>query len=262
MKKIQYLWHYIPLIVIAVALLIVYIDPWLGLWGLLMVWWLWLPMLILSIVAVIQSIKIGGAHEVAVIVLSSIIILAFIMFFVIRVPSYKWNPDIMADHYNENSPEIEELVTFTQSALDEGQTMYLEFEHGKVSMFHTESQSHWDDADSLRTSLMAEVGLDEDEFQYIKNKLKSIQCISIDTRSPEYCEIGYKRVGLGMYSYGVFYSPMNDEQRQEALSDPQFIPYNDTVVFMFSGGAAGPQSFSKEIKDAFLQKHNSVTPSL
>ena len=53
---------------------------------------------------------------------------------------------------------------------------------------------------------------------------------------------------------------MNEEQRQEALSDLQFIPYNDRVVFMFGGGAAGPQVFPKEVKEAFMQKHNVAVP--
>ena len=258
MSKVRCWWHYIPLIVFSIALLIIYIDPWLGLWSLLTVWWLLLPIFILAIIALIQSIKIGGAHEVAIIVFSSIIFWALFFLFATRIPSYKCNPDSMADHYNEKRPEIEELVTFTQSALDEGQTMYLEFEHGKVSMFHTKAEKHWDDADSLRTSLMAEVGLDDDEYQFIKNKLKSIQCISINICSPDYCEIGYKRVGLGMYSYRVFYLPMDEEQRQEALSDLQLIPYNDRVVFVFGGGATGPQTFSKELKNSSHFYSNNV----
>ena len=262
MKKYLYLWHYIPLVILAIALLVIYIDPWLGIWGLLMVWWLLLPMFILAIVAIVQSMNNGGAHKVGVLSFSSIIFWAFIMFFVVRVPLYKCNPDTMEKHYTKKGPMIEELVTFTQDALDEGQNMYLEFEHGKVSMFHTPSNNHWGDVDSLKTSLMAEVGLDEEEFQFIKNTLKSVGCISIDTRSPDYCEVGYKRVGLGMFSYRIFYSPMNNEQKQESLSDPSLIPYNDRVVFMFGGGAAGPQSFPKEVKDDFLQKHGVIVSEL
>ena len=170
MKKIQYLWHYIPLIVIAIALLILYVDPWLGIWRLFMVWWLLLPMPIIAIIALIHSFKIGGTHKKAVVVFSGTIVLAFVMFFVVRIPMYRCSPDSMADHYNKKGSKIEELVTFAQSALDDGQTMRLEFEHGKVSMFHTTSKCHWGDADSLRTSLMAEVGLDEDEFQFIKKE--------------------------------------------------------------------------------------------
>lgn len=217
---------------------------------------------VIAFIALIHSIKIGGAHETAIVVFSVILFLAFVLFFVARIPSYGCSPDLMAKHYNEKGPEIESLVAFTQSALDEGQTMWLEFEHGKVSMFHTTSECHWGDADSLRTSLMAEVGLDEDEFQFIKKELKRIRCISVDTSSPDYCDVGYKRVGMGMYTYRIFYSPMNDEQKEKALSDLQFIPYNERVVFMFGGGAIGAQTFSKEEKEAFIQKHNVPAPAL
>jgi hypothetical protein len=258
MKKIQYLWHYIPLVIIAIALLIIYVEPWLGLLLLLMVWWLLLPMPIIAIIALIHSFKIGGTHKKAVIVFSGIIVLAFVMFFVVRIPLYRCSPDSMADHYNKKGPEIEELVTFAQSALDEGQTLDIDLESVIVSMFLSKAQREY--ADSLGMSLAAGAGMDEDEFKFIKKKLKSIRCISIDTRSPEYCDIGYRQVGLGLYSYRVYYSPMNAEQRQEALSDLQFIPYNDRVVFMFGGGAAGPQVFPKEVKEAFLQKHNVAVP--
>ena len=66
---------------------------------------------------------------------------------------------------------------------------------------------------------MSEVGLDEEEFQSIKKRLKVIGCIQIETHFPEYCNIGYKRVWWGMY-----------------------------------GGAAGPDTFSKEVKEKFLKK--------
>lgn len=259
MKKNQYLWHFIPLVIIAIALLILYVEPWMGLWLLFMVWWLLLPMPIIAIIALIHSFKIGGTHKKAVVVFSGIIVLAFILFFVVRIPMYRCSPDSMADHYNKKGPEIEELVTFAQSALDEGQTMCLVFERGKVSMFHTTSKYHWRDADSLR-SLMAEVGLDEDEFQFIKKELKRVQCISIDTRSPDYCDVGYKRVAMGMFSYRIFYLPMNDEQREMALSNLHFIPYNERVVLMFGGGAVGPQVFPEEVKEAFMKEHNVTVP--
>ena len=39
------------------------------------------------------------------------------------------------------------------------------------------------------------------------------RCISIDTSFPDYCDIGYKFVALGRYSFRVFLAPMTDEWR-------------------------------------------------
>lgn len=134
--------------------------------------------------------------------------------------------------------------------------MYLEFEHGKVSLLYTSTYDHVDNAEKLKS-----VGLDEEEFKSIKRQLKSLKCISIDTHFPDYCNIGYKRVGFGQYSYRIYLNPMNEEQRQNALTDGQLIPYNDTMVLMYGGGAVGPQSFSQQEKEDFLKKYSKNEPS-
>ena len=54
---------------------------------------------------------------------------------------------------------------------------------------------------------------------------------------------------------------MNEEQRQNALTDGQLIPYNDTMVLMYGGGAVGPQSFSQQEKEDFLKKYSKNEPS-
>ena len=106
---------------------------------------------------------------------------------------------------------------------------------------------------------MSKVGLDDNEFNSIKNQLKTINCISIDTHFPEYCEIGYKRVGLNGYYYRFYLIPMREEQIQSALSDPHLIPYNDRVLFVYLGGALdGPDTFSPKVKKRFLKHHSKL----
>ena len=255
MKIDHYWWHYIPLSVLAIFLLLLYLQPYVGMWLLLLLRWFVVAMVIWAIVAIVRSLAvIGGPHKTAISIYTGVIVIAILGFLLLVVPVNKCDPDKMARHYEKQGMGIEELVTFTQVALDEGQTMLLEFEHGKVASFHTSKNGGWNVSDSLKTVLMSEVGLDKEEFQSIKKRLKDIGCIRIETHFPEYCNIGYKRVGMGMYLYRVYLSPMNDEQRQEALSDYHLIPYNDHVAFMFGGGAAGPDTFSKEVKDKFLKK--------
>lgn len=161
----------------------------------------------------------------------------------------------MASHYDKNKVKMEELISFTQSALDEGRDMYLEFEHGKVSLLYASVYGPGNDTEKMKA-----VGLDEEELKSIKRQLKSLRCISVDTHFPDYCDVGYKRVGFGQYSFRVYLNRMTEDQLHSVLSDGQFIPYDDTMVLMYGGGAVGPQSFSQQEKLDFLKKHSKFEP--
>lgn len=249
-------WRYIPFVIILGISLVYFYDPFMGSFILLMNWWLVLPILIWAIIVFLQCWEIGGIHKKAILGFSVLNTLVLILLLAVRLPGSQCNPDEMVSHYEKNKVELEALISFTHSALDEGQEMYLEFEHGKVSLLYTSTYDHVDNAEKLKS-----VGLDEEEFKSIKRQLKSLKCISIDTNFPDYCNIGYKRVGFGQYSYRIYLNPMNEEQRQNALTDGQLIPYNDTMVLMYGGGAVGPQSFSQQEKEDFLKKYSKNEPS-
>lgn len=174
------------------------------------------------------------------------------------------NPDIMAEHYEKNKSGIQELIDYTNHSLDKGAQMELEFEHGDISIFHIVEKNdsiwsnNWDvDSEDKINTLMQKVGLDHEELDNIQRKLKKNGCISIETETThsDYVDIGFRRVALGMYSYRVYNRPLNAEEKKEYLEDPMFIPYTDKVLFMYSGGAVGPQSFGGEMKENFMKKH-------
>lgn len=260
-NTLKYLWHYVPLIVIAFFIGVNFLDPGVGLWITIFFRWILLPSFVLLFFALLHSWRIGGTHKHIIFSLFSLEVIALIVFFSIRVPAYKCDPDKMQAYYEDKKSELKELIAYTQSALEEGQNVFLEFEHGKVSIFHTPSSSNWNVSDSLKTLLMDEVGLDTDEFDTIRAKLKSVNCSSVNTHFPDYCDIGYKRVNLGLYSFRVYLSPMNEEQIQEALMDGHFIPYDSTTLFMYGGGAAGPDVFHSGVKQVYLQKHPFPEPA-
>lgn len=251
---IKHLLHYIPIIIIAFFILINYADPYIGFWATLVSFWIIVPVLVWLVFALKRSWVIGGIHRTVVFCAFGLEILALVMFFLIRVPAYKCNPDKMAAHYEKYRTDMEDLILNTESALNDGQQMRLEFEHGKVSMFHTSTEAHWDVDEELMSKIMSEVGLDNEEFNSIKGQLNSIHCISIDTHFPDYCDIGFKRVGMGMYSYRLYLNPMSDKVKNDALSDGHFIPYNETTLLMFGGGAVGPDTFGSE-KEDLLHRH-------
>lgn len=267
----KYWWHFLPLILIALVLWFYFAEPYLGLWILLAYWWLLLGLIIWLIIVLGKSWEIGGRHRIICFGLFGLEVLALLILLLVRIPANKCDPDEMVTHYEKKKPEIEELIAYTHSALDNGQNMYLEFEHGRVSIFNTSNYSYLDDEDysdddklfvssAQKRKLMASVGLDEKEFNHIKKQLKRCNCISIDTHFPDYCDIGYKRVAMGQYSFRLYPNQMNEEQKQKALSDGHFIPYDDTLLLMFGGGAFGPDEFSPEVKKDYLEKHPFPVP--
>ena len=48
---------------------------------------------------------------------------------------------------------------------------------------------------------------------------------------------------------------MTPEEKKRYMDDPMFIPYNDSVVFKYGGGAVGPQAFGSELKEDFMKRH-------
>lgn len=96
-------------------------------------------------------------------------------------------------------------------------------------------------------------GLNELEFKYIKNALKSCHCIGIETCLPDYCEIWCTRVGMGMYSYRIYLRPLDEEEQTYYLNDCHCIPYNDHVLFMFDS-SIGTDTFTKEQREHYLNE--------
>lgn len=260
---LKHLLHYIPIAIVAFFIMVNYIDPFIGFWITLLSFWIIVPVLVWLVFVLFRSWIIGGIHRIVVFCAFGLEILASVMFFLIRIPAYECDPDKMVAHYEKNKAGMEKLIAFTESALNDGQQMCLEFEYGKISMFHTSTKSHWDVDKKLKSEIMSELGLDNEEFNSIKSQLKSIHCISVDTNFPTYCDIGFKRVGFGMYSYRLYLNPMSDDVKEDALSDGHFIPYNETTLLMYGGGAVGPDSFGREEKEDFLRRHpfHSPTPS-
>ena len=174
------------------------------------------------------------------------------------------NPNIMVEHYEKNKSGLQNLIDYTNQSLDKRAQMQLEFEHGKISIFHVMGNNdsiwsrNWDVHSENRTdSLMQVVGLNQKELDNIRGELNKMGCISIDinNRHSDYVDIGFRRVDLGLYSYRIYNRSLNAEEKKEYIEDPMFIPYTDNVLLKYGGGAIGPQSFGEDIKKEFMKKH-------
>ena len=226
-------------------------------------WFVW-PLIVWAIIVFLQSFWTKGLLWKIYKIWGCAIILLLVAFFISPTRfGTRCNPDIMAEHYDKNKSGIQELIDYTNQSLDKGASMHLEFKHGKISIFHVTGKdgscsSNWDVRSEDRIdSLMQVVGLNHEELDNIRRKLKKLGCISIETPNTfaDYNVIGFRRVDLGKYSYRIYNRPMNAEEKKEYDEDPMFIPYTDRVVFEYGGGAIGPQSFGEDIKDGFMKKH-------
>ena len=240
-------------------------DPFIADMLLVLGWWFVFPLIVWAIIVFLRSLwKKGHLWKIYLIWGCAIILLIGAYYLSPTRFGTICNPDIMVDHYDENKSEIQDLIDYTSQILDKEAQMQLEFEHGKISIFHVMGKNdsiwscHWDVHSKDRIdSLMQVVGLNHDELQNIQRKLKKLGCISIEInpRLSDYVDIGFRRVDMGMYSYRIYNRPMNAEEKKEYLDDPMFIPYTDKVLLMYGGGAIGPQSFGEDIKKDFMKKH-------
>ena len=227
--------------------------------------WFVIPLIVWAIIVFLQSFWTKGFLWKIYMIWGCAIILLLGAFFISPTRlGTRCNPDIMAEHYEKNKYEMQELIDYANQSMDEESRMMMEFEHGDMTHFQVQGKndSTWTSKPDIgskdwKETLMRIVGLDNDELNNIRCKLRRIGCISIETATihSDYTNIGFRRVGLGKYSYRIYNRSMNPEEKKEYDEDPMFIPYTDRVVFEYGGGAAGPQSFGEDIKEEFMKKH-------
>lgn len=82
----------------------------------------------------------------------------------------------------------------------------------------------------------------EDEVTELKIKLDKANCISVEDGEP--IKIGFKRSGLGMYSFNIFQDIQTD--RSEYSGKCEYIMIDRNLMLEYGGGAIGPQCFPKE----------------
>jgi len=155
-----------------------------------------------------------------------------------------------------------ELHDYMQSVLADSAAVILEFKGNRLEMFHISPpdsdrfSNFWDDdARAKCDSLMSVVGLTEEEYQGIRNRLKSIGCIGIKASrtSPETTEIWFRRDGIGLYSYILSTCPFNSDEKEEIMKNLSICPYNEHVLFEYAGAAFGSDNFPQ--RDEYLKKH-------
>ena len=248
--------------VTTIVILLFFYDNFLAFLVCMFSFFLVVPAIIVSIVLFIKSFSFANTSWKVYFAWGLVDVLLVVGYNIFVAPDTVCNPDIMAEHYEKNAVKMKELIQYTNQALDDSAAIQLEFEHGDISIFHIFSKNiswseHWDkDAEGKKDSLMALVGLTTDELEEIQDRLDELGCIGIRVgKHRASCTIDFRRVAMGLYSYILFDEPMDEKEKEYYMGDPAYIPYSETVVFEYGGGAIGLQVFPRDQRDSFLVAH-------
>ena len=87
------------------------------------------------------------------------------------------------------------------------------------------------------------MGWTRETLEKLKEKLDRADCIQIKNGEPT--KIGYKRSGLGMYSFNIFDKPIPNDLIDQYNDSCTYILMNRKLVLEYGGGAIGSQCFYK-----------------
>ena len=90
-------------------------------------------------------------------------------------------------------------------------------------------------------SIINPLGWTRETLKTIKQKLDEADCIQIESGEPT--KIGFKRSGMGIYSFNVFDKPIPENLRKKYNDSCTYILVNDKLVLEYGGGAIGSQCF-------------------
>lgn len=160
----------------------------------------------------------------------------------------------LKDHFEKNRGEIYELKQYFNAIVPDDHAVDIEFEDdtnlfrfGIDSLYSNGTRGSgsldWDlPVNSAKVdSLIAPLGWTRETLKTIKNKLDDAKCIQISSGEPSI--IGFKRSGMGMYSFNVFDRPIPEDSYELYNDSCRYILVNRHLVLEYGGGAVGSQCF-------------------
>lgn len=156
-------------------------------------------------------------------------------------------------NYCMHSSEMEQAIGYALSCLEDGRGLDIEFEdNGRVSLFHIYKDRIWDGAwDPSREivdSLAAEIGLNREILNGIRERLHKAGCRSIQMIRQEgtydVATLMFRRDMGSAYYYDIHNVAMT-ETEMEAIDadDCTRIVYNSRVCFVYGSPAFGDIAF-------------------
>ena len=159
----------------------------------------------------------------------------------------------LKENFYSKEVEIRELKKYYNSIVPPDKFIEIEFENNKT-LFRFGIQDinqktnetlflGW----SIKTnsakmdSLLNTIGWTQNHLKELKKKLDNANCIQIESGEPT--KIGFKRAGMGQYSFVVFNNPIPDSLKNYYNDSCRYILAGEKLVLEYGGGAIGPQCF-------------------
>lgn len=166
-----------------------------------------------------------------------------------------YTPKELIESFNKKQHEIYDLKKYYNIIVPRNKFVEIEFENDKeLARFGI---TPLDNADGnygtsflewhlkINTprmdSILSTIGWSRATLKTLKRKLDNANCIQIESGEP--AKIGFKRSGMGMYSFNVFDKPLTDSLRNLYKDSCTYIISNDKLILEYGGGAIGPQCF-------------------
>ncbi|MCD9619301.1 hypothetical protein [Chryseobacterium gleum] len=155
----------------------------------------------------------------------------------------------LKEEYYSKEAEIKDLINYYNKIKPGNYSIDIEFKNDKIlerlTIISKDSSNviyqQWNvNSDVLQTKKLYDlVGWNERQIAMLKSKLDQANCISIKEGEP--LEIGFKRSGMGMFSFNVFQDINTD--RSEYNDGCEYILINRYLALQYGGGAIGNQCF-------------------
>jgi hypothetical protein len=162
----------------------------------------------------------------------------------------------LKENFEKNKTEIYELKQYFNEIVPKNRFVEIEFEDdNRLERFGIRALDstagnpngpmflEWD----LKTntakmdSLIQPMGWTRETLKELKEKLDNADCIQIESGEPT--KIGFKRSGMGMYSFNVFDQRIPDNLIEQYNDSCTYILVNRKLVLEYGGGAIGSQCF-------------------
>ena len=163
----------------------------------------------------------------------------------------------LVENYEANKTKISELQSYFKSICPTGKFVEIEFEDGDIGRINIgelkgESRAEkgyyqdWNIEIGTKKSdsVFNLLEWNEEKVNLLKEKFENANCISISNLEP--CKIGFKRSGMGMYSFLKYEKPINDSIMKEYKGSCSYIIYNRNVIFEYGSGAIGSDCFPQK----------------
>jgi len=157
----------------------------------------------------------------------------------------------LTESFEKNKTEIYELKKHYNEIVPKDKFIEIEFENdnslGRFGIRDFNSNGpmflEWDlEINTERMdSILKPIGWTRETLNTLKEKLDNADCIQIESGEPT--KIGFKRSGMGMYSFNVFDQQIPDYLIEQYNDSCTYILVNKRLVLEYGGGAIGSQCF-------------------